>query len=362
MLVGWRRKITKDKSFLASQNGHYPLKQNVVTCATAAARYRKGRKQHTLIQIFHSEKGKLRELEGLERGCWINIYPPYTRQELDNVSAQLDIPIDYVDDSLDFDERPRYEQENGVQLIIVNTPIPNDGIDDSDALYTTIPIGIIEVDHYVLTISKYKNPVIDHFLDGQSKSLDTSDHSEFVLLMFERTIFNYLHFLKMLNYQRNLYEKELYNSSRNSELSKMLNIQKSLVYFVTTLRTNELLFMKIKRTDFIKIRDDEDKQDFLEDIIVDTGQALEMSNIYSNILNGTMDAFASIISNNLNIVMRRLTAVTIVLMVPTLVASFYGTNLALPFAESNYAFLLIIIVSIVCSGLLVGVFRKLNWL
>ncbi len=315
-----------------------------------------------MIQIFHSKDGQLRELDGLEKDCWINIYPPYTRQELDNVSAQLDIPIDYVDDSLDFDERPRYEQEEDVQLIIINIPIPNDGMDDSDALYTTIPIGIIEVDNYVLTISKYKNPVIDYFLEGKSKSLDTTDHSLFVLLMFERTIINYLHFLKMLNYQRNVYEKELYNSSRNSELSKMLNIQKSLVYFVTTLRTNELLFMKIKRTDFIKIRDNEEQQDFLEDIIVDTGQALEMSNIYSNILNGTMDAFASIISNNLNIVMRRLTAVTIVLMVPTLVASFYGTNLTLPFADHNYAFGFILILSVLCSALLVFVFRKLNWL
>ncbi len=314
-----------------------------------------------MIQIFKTKAHILEELEEMEPGCWINIYPPYTRQELEAISRKLDIPIDYVDDSLDFDERPRYEQEDGVQLIIINSPIKNE-MEEEGALYLTIPIGIIEVDDYILTISKFKNPVIDHFLANQSRSFDTQSHSHFVLLMFERNIVHYLQFLKNLNHQRNIYEKELYNSSRNSELSKMLDIQKSLVYFVTSLRTNELLYMKIKRTDFLKIRENEELVDFLEDIIVDTGQALEMSHIYSNILNGTMDAFASIISNNLNIVMRRLTSVTIILMVPTLVASFYGMNVNLPFDGHQYTYLYMILISFILVTILVFFFRRQKWL
>jgi len=170
-----------------------------------------------------------------------------------------------------------------------------------------------------------------------------------------------MQYLKQLNSQRNAYEKELYNSSRNKELAKLLNIQKSLVYFLTSLRANELMMMKIKRTDFLQIKDDEEQLDFLEDIIVDCSQALEMSDVYTNILNGTMDAFASIISNNLNNIMKRLTAITIVLMVPTLVASFYGMNVSLPFDKSPFAFLIIMVVSLMLSFLLVFIFNRRKW-
>jgi len=316
-----------------------------------------------MIQYLKKKKGQaLQELDQLEIGCWINVYPPYTRQELEGLRKRLSIPVDYVDDSLDFDERPRYEQEDGVQLIIINIPIQNIAITEDDALYSTIPIGIIEVDDYVLTISKYKNSVIDYFLNDNSSQMDTTVHNHFVLLLFDRTVYYYLFFLKKLNYQRYIYEKEVYNSSRNKELSQMLNIQKSLVYFVTTLRSNEIVMLKIQRTDFLKIRDNEACVDFMDDILVDTGQALEMANIYTNILNGTMDAFAAIISNNLNIVMRRLTSVTIVLMVPTLVASFYGMNVTLPFDKHPQAYVWTIAISIIGSIMLVGLFKKQNWL
>ena len=177
----------------------------------------------------------------------------------------------------------------------------------------------------------------------------------------DKNVYYFLHFLKEINIKRNLFEKELYNSMQNAELSKLLNIQKSLVYFVTTLRSNELTMMKIQRTDFLKITDREEETDILQDIIVDNSQAMEMSNIYSNILNGTMDAFASIISNNLNFVLKRLTSVTIVLMVPTLVASFYGMNVSLPLEGHNYAFIFTLIMSILLSVLLIGVFVRKKW-
>ena len=162
----------------------------------------------------------------------------------------------------------------------------------------------------------------------------------------------------MLNQKRNEIEKELYDSSRNQELRRLLSIEKSLVYFVNSLSANDLLKMKMKRTDFLEMRNDEVLTDLFEDIIIDNGQALEMSNVYTNILNGTMEAYASIISNNLNMVIQRLTLVTIILMVPTLVASLYGMNVPLPFKNSEYSFYFIIVFSISVSLLLAWFFRR----
>jgi magnesium transporter len=166
--------------------------------------------------------------------------------------------------------------------------------------------------------------------------------------------------LKKLNLKRNLIEQELYNSSRNSELKQLLRIEKSLVYFVNSLSANELLKMKMKRTDFLKLNGDEDLTALFEDIIIDNSQALSMANVYTNILNGTMEAYASIISNNMNVFIHRLTLVTITLMVPTLVASFFGMNVNLPFANARYAFLFILIISLVIGISLVWFFRRRN--
>ncbi len=153
-------------------------------------------------------------------------------------------------------------------------------------------------------------------------------------------------------------EKELYDSSRNKELKELLSIEKSLVYFMNSLSSNELLKMKMKRTDFLGIRDDEDKSDLFEDIIIDNSQALEMANVYTNILNGTMDAYGSIISNNLNITIRRLTLITIILMVPTLIASFYGMNVPIPFMNNGFTVYGIVIMSIVSSLLVAWYFQR----
>ncbi len=315
------------------------------------------------MRFYKKEIGTpLVKLEQIEPGCWINIYPPFDNDSLQKLSEQLDIPFDFLIDSLDIDERSRYEQEDGVQLIVINIPVENKERQDFDAIYITIPIGIIEVDNYIITISKYENEVIDFFLKRNVRQLSTSNHSQFVLLLFDRTVYFFLHYLKVINNQRNRYEKELYHSSRNEELSNLMNLQKSLVYFLTTLRDNSIMMLRIQRTDFLNIHDNEEDADFFEDIIIDMEQAQEMAQIYTEILNGTMDAFASIISNNLNTIMKRLTLITIILMVPTLVASFYGMNVNLPFQdrqEDFLAFFLIILISGILSiALMILFFRK----
>ncbi|NBC09954.1 MAG: magnesium transporter CorA family protein [Bacteroidetes bacterium] len=311
-----------------------------------------------MIRYYAKVDRKLKELEEPQLGCWINISPPFSHEELEEIAQQFDVPLDFFTDSLDIDERSRYEREDDVRLIVINTPILNEAEEENDAIYVTVPIGIILTIDHIITITAYGSPVLQLFLDGKVRNFDPSDESAFVLQIMEQTVYRYLTCLKKLNLKRNLIEKELYDSSRNKELKQLLSIEKSLVYFVNSLSANELLKMKMKRTDFLNIRDDEDKSDLFEDIIIDNSQALEMSNIYTNILNGTMDAYGSIISNNLNITIRRLTLITIILMVPTLVASFYGMNVPLPLEREGYAIYVIITVSIVGSLLVTWYFQR----
>ena len=311
-----------------------------------------------MIRYYQKEGKGLKELDVPEFGCWINVCPPFKDNELETFAAKHKIPLDFIMDSLDIDERSRYEKEDDVKLILVNTPIRNLNANDNQAFYITQPIGIISTPDYIITVSAADNMVLSKFLEGKVKNWYTNDDKGFVLKIFELTVLDYLRCLKQLNAKRNAIETELYDSSRNKELKQLLAIEKSLVYFVNSLSTNELLKMKLKRTDFLNIRQDEEKSDLFEDIIIDNSQALEMANVYTNILNGTMEAYASIISNNLNVVIQQLTLITIILMVPTLVASLYGMNIKLPFEDSEYSFYFILFFALVISLFLAWFFRK----
>jgi magnesium transporter len=300
-----------------------------------------------MITYIGTINGEIEEVNELEQASWVNIHPPFEHGELDSISEKLDVPIDFITDSLDVDERSRYEKEDNFLFILINSPILNDDSKDSEAIYITIPIGIIIKDECLVTICSRENPILDKFYENKVKYFDASDKSLFVLQIFEQNVYRFLECLKKLNLKRNLIEQELYSSSRNSELQQLLRIEKSLVYFVSSLSANELLKMKIKRMDLLKLGEEERYVDLFEDIIIDNSQALEMSNVYTNILGGTMEAYASIVSNNLNVIIHRLTIVTIILLVPSMVASFYGMNLDyLPFKEYKLAFPLIILSSI----------------
>lgn len=314
-----------------------------------------------MIKYYKKENGFLKELAQPEDGCWINLYAPFAPGETQQFSDKLKIDLDFITDSLDIDERSRYERDEDSDLIVLKTPVENDGISDSEALFITIPIGIIRTPENIITVSAYKNNVIDFFTQTPPRNFDPARVDSFILALFDKNISVFQHFLKQLNYRRYSYEKSMYTSSRNEDLTKLLNIQKSLIYFVTNLRANELLLMKTKRSNFLKITDEENI-DWLEDIIIENSQALEMSQLYSDILNGTMDAFASIISNNLNQVMKRLTSVTIILMLPTLIASFYGMNVDhLPFAHGQYSFIIVFGGSILVSIIMTWFFLRKKW-
>lgn len=312
-----------------------------------------------MIQYIDKNNGLVKEVFGANEASWINVFPPFEHKELDQLAKTLDIPLDFLTDSIDVDERSRFEKEDDNILILINSPMLNDEGKDSEAIYITIPIGIILTPMHIVTICSDENPILDKFLENKVKGFNPRDKKLFTLQIFEQNVYRFLECLKKLNLKRNLIEHELYNSSRNSELQQLLRIEKSLVYFVSSLSTNELLKMKMKRIDLLKLESDTDQMDLFEDIIIDNSQALEMSNVYTNILSGTMEAYASIVSNNLNVIIHRLTMVTIILLVPSMVASFYGMNLKyMPFNESPYAFPVIILISLVLGYGLVSYYSR----
>ncbi len=297
-----------------------------------------------MIQYFKNIAHQTIEIDKAEDGTWINVLPPLRQEEFAELSESLEIPIDFLKDSLDIDERSRYEIDDNVKLIVIKTPTENNSFNDSDAFYITIPICIILTHNQIVTVNSFENEAIKKFLTTfQNRNPDKKNMM--VLKIFEKITNNFQDYLKEINLRRNTLEHKLYVANRNEELLQLMRIQKSLVYFLTALRSNELLMMKMVRTNFLQLNEDE--KDFLDDLIVETSQALEMANTYTNILSSTLDAFASIISNNQNEVLKRLTTLTIVLTVPILIASIYGMNVPIPYKDTPYAFWIPVIISLI---------------
>jgi magnesium transporter len=297
-----------------------------------------------MIQYFKNIEHQTIAIDKPEDGTWVNVLPPLKQEEFTELSESLEIPIDFLKDSLDIDERSRYEIDDNVKLIVIKTPTENNSFNDSDAFYITIPICIILTHNQIVTVNSFENEAIKKFLNTfQNRNPDKKNMM--VLKIFEKITNNFQDYLKEINLRRNTLEHKLYVANRNEELLQLMRIQKSLVYFLTALRSNELLMMKMVRTNFLQLNEDE--KDFLDDLIVETSQALEMANTYTNILSSTLDAFASIISNNQNEVLKRLTTLTIVLTVPILIASIYGMNVPIPYKDSVYAFWMPVIISLI---------------
>jgi magnesium transporter len=300
-----------------------------------------------LIQYFKIVDHQTVAIDKPIEGSWVNILPPLKNEEFTELSNTLQIPIDFLKDSLDIDERSRYEKDDDVKLIVIKTPTENNSFNESDAFYITIPICIILTNGQIVTVNSFENEAIKKFLNSfQNRHPDKKNMM--VLKVFEKITMNFQEYLKEINQRRNALEQKLYDSNRNEELLQLMRIQKSLVYFVTALRSNELLMMKLARTNFLNLNEEE--SDFLDDLIIETSQALETANTYTNILSSTLDAFASIISNNQNEVLKRLTTLTIFLSIPVLIASIYGMNVPLPFQHSHYAFWIPVLICFLILG------------
>ena len=297
-----------------------------------------------MIQYFKNVNNQTVEIDKPENGSWVNLVPPFKEEEFFELGERLDIPIEFLRDSLDIDERPRYELEDNVKFIVIKTPAENNSFNDSDAFYITIPICIILTHNHIVTVNSFDNGAIKKFLNSFQKR-HPDKRNLMVLKIFEKVVTNFMDYLKEINHRRNLLEQKLYDANRNEELLELVRIQKSLVYFVTALRSNELLMMKLERTNFLALTEDE--REVLNDLIVDNSQALEMANIYTDILTSTLDAFASIIANNQNEVLKRLTTLTLILTLPILIASIYGMNTPIPYKNSPFTFWIPVSISLI---------------
>ena len=308
-----------------------------------------------MINSFRIEEHKTVAVDKPAAGTWVNVLPPLKQEEFSELSNALDIPIDFLKDSLDIDERSRYEIEDTTRLIVIKTPTENNSFNESDAFYITIPICIILTGRQIVTVNSFENEAIKKFLNSfQNRRPDKMNMM--VLKIFEKITTNFQEHLKEINQRRNALEQRLYDSNRNEELVQLMRIQKSLVYFVTALRSNELLMMKMARTDFLQLSEAE--KDFLDDLVIETSQALETAQTYTNILSSTMDAYASIISNNQNEVLKRLSTLTIFLSIPVFIASVYGMNVPLPFQDSHFAFWIPLSLSLIILAYVIYFFFK----
>jgi magnesium transporter len=313
-----------------------------------------------MLQIYRTidEGGKPRitTADRFGPGIWVSMVAP-TPEEIAQVTETLAIPSDYVRAALDEEERPRIDTENGCSLIVIDIPIPDTR---ETILYTTIPLGIIVTGDTIITVCLTENAIVDDFVTGRVRGFYTFKKTRFVLQILFRNASYFLQYLRQIERISDRLGAELHKSLRNRELIQLMNLKKSLVYFSTSLRSNALVLDKILK--FQPLRMYPDDTDLLEDVIIENRQAIEMANIYSTILTETMDAFASIISNNFNGILKFLTAVTIILAVPTMIASFFGMNVPVPLENAPAGFLGIILASLVISGILAAIMMHKDWL
>ena len=290
-----------------------------------------------------------------QNGVWINLIKP-TDEEIQEVVDKIKVPIDFIKSALDEEERARIESEDQFTLILIDIPVTNK--EEDKGLYGTIPLGIIIGDTQIITVCLSENPILNDFINGRIKQFYTYKKSRFLFQLLYRNATYYLQYLRNIDKLSDKIEKELHRSMKNKELIQLLGLEKSLVYFSTSLKSNVAILEKIMRVKPIKMYPED--EEILDDVIIENKQAIEMASIYSSILSGTMDAFASIISNNLNIVMKFLASITIVLSIPTMVASFFGMNVDIPLANNPDAFLIVFIMSFVFSGILGLIMFKKN--
>ncbi|PYG90220.1 magnesium transporter [Ruminiclostridium sufflavum DSM 19573] len=293
-----------------------------------------------MIEIFKSANGEIVRSDAFEEGVWVNLVNP-SEEEINKVSNALSVETDFLKAALDEEERARIESDNGQTLIIVDIPIVDK--EGKMNVYTTIPLAIILIKHIIITVCLKGDTLLNVFSTNKVKGFFTQYKTRFVLQILYKNATKYLEYLKHIDKTSSRIEQDLHKSMKNKELIQMLKLEKSLVYFSTSLKSNEVVLEKLMKYEHIKNYPED--TELLEDVIIENKQAIEMANIYSSILSGTMDAFASVISNNLNIVMKFLTSVTIVMAIPTMISSFFGMNVNIPL-KTPIAFWIIVIMSL----------------
>ena len=301
-----------------------------------------------LLSIYKTINGKMTRLDSVQDGCWVNLTYP-SEDELNTVAVTLGVEPTFLRAALDEEETSRIDTEDGQTLIIIDVP----SVEKDDAVvYSTLPLGIIVTPKHIITVCLKETSILKDFQDGLVRNAETQKRTSFILYMLLQVAKRFLQYLKQIDKIYNYMERQLYKSQRNKELIQLLDLEKSLVYFNTSLKANEVTLEKILRGRIITLY--EEDHDLLEDVLIEVRQAIEMANIYSSIISGMMDAFASVISNNLNVIMKVLTSITILLTIPNIIFGFYGMNITtgLPLDHFWWIPLAIAAVVIVIAGVL----------
>lgn len=311
-----------------------------------------------MINIYRMRAGSrtLETVDTIERGAWINLENP-SDKEMEEVMAATGIPEEMLKAALDEEERAHIDTDDGNTLIIVDIPTLTEGSDQDWYTYSTLPLALVYNDGYFVTVCLRETTVLSDFIKGRVRNFDVNKKTRFIYQILYVNAIKFLHFLKQIDKTSSRVQVKLHRAMKNKELIQLLDLEKALVYFSTSLNSNQIVIDRMKQLSSLKHY--EDDNDIIDDVIIENKQAIEMATIYRDIMSGTMDAFASVISNNQNIVMKLLTALTICLTIPTVVASLWGMNVPVPLQEYPWAFWVIIagIVAIIIPVVIV-MFRK----
>ena len=306
------------------------------------------------MRTYLSLEAGLSQLEEYTPNCWINIEFP-DEDDLHFLTEELGVPSEFLADIADVDERPRTEKEDDWQLTILRIPLESN---IQGLPYMTVPVGVITGKETTITVCYRKSQLIPDFISHiRRKSISITSQADFITRMIYSSAVWFLKYLKLIYLEINRAEKELEESVRNEDLMRIMRLQKSLVYFSTSIRGNEAMLGRLRTA----TRAGEIDPDLVEDVSIELRQAYNTINIYTDICNSTMDALGSIISNNVNTIMKRMTSLQIVLTIPTMIASFYGMNVDVYIAEWHYSFIAIMIISVIISAIAFVLFKRIKW-
>ncbi len=308
-----------------------------------------------MVNIYYSEKdGKLSSVENIVDGCWINMVNP-TEKEILDYATQLDIETDFIKAALDTEERARLEhdEDNDAVLLVVDYPYVE--FDNETKVYETIPIGIVYTNKCIITVCTSENLVVKKFLSTTVKGFFTYKKVRFMLQILFRISTLYIEYLKQINKHIDYLEEALAKNMSNTEIQQILYLEKSLIYFSTSLRSNDFVLERLKRFRFVNQY--EEDEDLIEDILIENKQALDMAKIYTTILENMMEVYSTIISNNVNHSMQILTALTVVAAIPTFITGFFGMNVVLPMQDFGFMYIIIALFCIIICYLAMHIMK-----
>ncbi len=301
-----------------------------------------------MVNIYKTnlEKRELEQIKEPIKGCWINIVEP-TDEEIKEIARKVDVEEQLLRYPLDIAEKAHIDFEDDAVLIIVDSPVTE--IRNGEKMYTTLPLGMVLIrDDIFITISPTKINAVEGILNtNKAHRIETDKKSRFVFQILFDIAQDYIRYLTYINNDLEEFEEHMQKSMRNKELLKILKFEKSMIYFNASIKGNQVVLEKLRRGSSIKLY--EEDEEILEDTIIENKQAIEMIQTYSEILNGIVDIFGTMVSNNLNIVMKILTSLTVIISLPTMVASFLGMNIDFPFPTGVGSFHIVMLVSIIIT-------------